>query len=134
MEKLVGHWAWEIEEYLQNFKTKSGLPIFCWMFDETSQRHPDSYGTCLNYTEFLEAYDAATFTKDEWLDSAKYWLDIECYVSKSYATKREAIQNIRKSMRSRYITTIKIVNEKKFNLATGKYLTSKKPFHLHLSN
>jgi len=76
-EKIVGKDAWEMEDYLQGFKTSSGRPVFCSMFDEMKSAHTDSYGTCLNYKEFFEAFDAATFTKEQWQDSANYWLGNE---------------------------------------------------------
>ena len=74
-EKIrIGKDAWEIEEYLEDFKSKSGRPVFCSAFDEFKAKHVDSYMTCLNITEYLEAYDASPFTKEQWLDSAEYWL------------------------------------------------------------
>lgn len=80
--KLIGYKAWEIEDYLQSFKSSTGKPIFFNMFDENKSAHTDSYGTCLNTKGFLEAYDNATdqklFTPHEWLDSCQYWLDGNC--------------------------------------------------------
>jgi len=75
METIIGKDAWEMEDYLQGYESSTGRPVFCWMMDEMSSRHTDSYGTCLNYKEFLEAYDKSTFTKEQWLDSAKYWYE-----------------------------------------------------------
>jgi nucleoside 2-deoxyribosyltransferase len=73
--KIIGSYAWEIVDYLNAFKSTTKKPVFCWMNDEMSSRHPDSYGTCLNYTEFFEAFDASVFTKEQWLDSAQYWVE-----------------------------------------------------------
>ncbi len=74
---MVGKDAWEIEDYLQRFKTTTGRPVFCSMFDENKSCHTDSYGTCLNHPEFLEAFDASRekYTDEQWLDSCEYWLD-----------------------------------------------------------
>ena len=62
-----------MEDYLDAFESKSGKPVFCWMGDDFSSRHPDSYGSCLNYGEFIEAFKESKFTKEQWLDSVEYW-------------------------------------------------------------
>lgn len=68
----------EIEDYLQFFETKSGNPVFQSMFDETKMANMDAYGTILSYTGFLEAFDAAPYTRDEWLEVADLWLENDC--------------------------------------------------------
>ena len=77
MEKLVGSEAWNIEDYLQFFESSTGRPVFCSGFDDKKLAHPDSYLTCLNYREFLEAWDNAVekklWTMSEWLDTCQYW-------------------------------------------------------------
>lgn len=73
--EIVGKDAWEIEDYLQDFDDASGRPVFCSMFDEKKSCHTDSYGTCLNYTEFLHALDVSPFSVEQWMDSCKYWIE-----------------------------------------------------------
>jgi len=68
----------EMEDYLQFYPTKSGNPVFFNMFDETKFANMDSYGTCLSYTGFLEAFDNSPYTQEEWLAASKEWLDNEC--------------------------------------------------------
>jgi hypothetical protein len=68
---------WEVEDYLQEYKAPSNRPVFCSMFDENKSAHTDSYGTCLNYTEFLHAYDNSPYTKEQWKQCAQYWTENE---------------------------------------------------------
>ena len=68
----------EIEDYLQFYPTKTRRPVFFNMFDENRSAHTDSYGTCLSYTGFLEAFDNSPYTQDQWLAASKEWLENEC--------------------------------------------------------
>lgn len=65
--------SWTIEDYLSSFESTSGRPVFCWMNDEMSSRHSDSYGTCLNFPEAMEAFEKSPFSKEDWNKAINEW-------------------------------------------------------------
>jgi hypothetical protein len=69
---------WEVEDFLQSFIANGGARVFHKMRDEKTSAHSDSYGTCLSFTAFDEAFKASPFNKEQWIQCCAYWLKNDC--------------------------------------------------------
>lgn len=69
--KKIGHRAWEMEELLQDAGVfRNGI--------DDRPAHMDSYMTVIDFVIFEKTWFEIKdkFTKEEWLDSAEYWLSM----------------------------------------------------------
>lgn len=60
--------SWEIEEYLtENMVFLNGFR------DDDTTASLGAYGTVISYTNLVKAFEASTFTKEEWLKGVDDW-------------------------------------------------------------
>lgn len=64
-----------IREYLISYQSTSGLPVFCYAWDENKKQDPDMYGTCINYPELYEAILSWDFPAESVQKELSLWLE-----------------------------------------------------------